>query len=241
MFFFLKPLFWACLCKSGDPMRSSATDARCKKVRLPGKNLCRRRQDVRVITQQLWKCSHEVAPCLWTWRQLCLNPTEEETHFRGRLFHLQAVCEGITLHSWNTHSCGPSVRSFWMYWNMWNMMSSTCTASTKKRLSHWHSSEVNKDKKQSQSWLCYSQRPSSVRSTLMMKNMNPRAPSFCPPTSVFTQPSKQSHASSATGVCFKQEALRWDSQIALYYFALPLDFSSDNKLPGPSWPIRCPR
>lgn len=31
------------------------------------------------------------------------------------------------------------------------------------------------------------------------------------------------------------------SQIALDYFPLPLDFSSDNKLPGPSWPIRCPR
>lgn len=34
----------------------------------------------------------------------------------------------------------------------------------------------------------YLLRPSSVRSTLMMKNMKPRAPSFCPPTSVFTQP-----------------------------------------------------
>lgn len=36
-------------------------------------------------------------------------------------------------------------------------------------------------------WQCL-QRPSSVKSTLMIKNMNPLAPSFCPPTSVFTQP-----------------------------------------------------
>lgn len=39
----------------------------------------------------------------------------------------------------------------------------------------------------------YLQSPSSVKSTLMMKNMNPLAPSFCPPTSVFTQPKNQSY------------------------------------------------
>lgn len=57
------------------------------------------------------------------------------------------------------------------------------------------------------SWVCYSQRPSSVRSTLMMKNMNPRAPSFCPPTSVFTQPSTHPHASSATCVLFQTASI----------------------------------
>lgn len=34
----------------------------------------------------------------------------------------------------------------------------------------------------------YLHNPSSVRSTLMIKNIKPRAPSFCPPTRVFTQP-----------------------------------------------------
>lgn len=96
------------------------------------------------------------------------------------------------------------------------------------------SSEVNKDKNQSQamkesqerrqSWLCYSQRPSSVRSTLMMKNMKPRAPSFCPPTSVFTQPSKHSRASSATDVRFRQGALRWNGQTAWPPFCLTFGF-----------------
>lgn len=80
------------------------------------------------------------------------------------------------------------------------MMSSTCTAATQNRIhkgpstqisfSHTYTKLVN-DPQHVHSGLDYSQRPSSVRSTLMMKNMNPRAPSFCPPTSVFTQPSKQ--------------------------------------------------
>lgn len=34
----------------------------------------------------------------------------------------------------------------------------------------------------------YLHNPSSVKSTLMIKNIKPRAPSFCPPTRVFTQP-----------------------------------------------------
>lgn len=37
--------------------------------------------------------------------------------------------------------------------------------------------------------------PSSVKSTLIMKNMNPLAPSFWPPTSVFTHPEERQSAS----------------------------------------------
>lgn len=45
----------------------------------------------------------------------------------------------------------------------------------------WHEELHNKSNQ-------YLHNPSSVKSTLMMKNIKPRAPSFCPPTRVFTQP-----------------------------------------------------
>lgn len=50
------------------------------------------------------------------------------------------------------------------------------------KVNHKQSIFIQKQKGQ------YLHNPSSVKSTLMIKNIKPRAPSFCPPTRVFTQP-----------------------------------------------------
>lgn len=87
-------------------------------------------------------CSRGVAPCPWIWKPLCLDPAETDRERFHEPIGLCRLCvwpltsasettsSYTTLHSLNTHSWGPSVRSFWMYWNMWKMMSSTCTAVT---------------------------------------------------------------------------------------------------------------
>lgn len=56
--------------------------------------------------------------------------------------------------------------------------------SIKKFLRIYHKKSIFIKKQTGQ----YLHNPSSVRSTLMIKNIKPRAPSFCPPTRVFTQP-----------------------------------------------------
>ena len=206
-------------------------------------------------------CSCVAAPCLWNGNPWHSSPKKVFEHFQLQLDQnmdktfnplltgdwgqvREKPTKGMrcifTWHSLKTHSWGPSFLSILRYWNVSNTMSSVCSV-MKTHIANRKTSFRTLMTQvcslcQVGYKVCAYQFPLLWDPQSQWKTWSPWHP-----LSVHQPVYSPNLKSQTVQIQCTLLSTRWQNVPSIKNQHKPLFFSSDSKLPHPSWPIRCPR